>query len=216
MEWDKIKPELRKKLDPKHIKPPPQGKYGEYVDGYHVVSEANRIFGEDGWSYEITDMRQVSRVEAKDRNGNDQIRVGYYCAVKVYVNGASFKHGAAVGTGIAKPENEADAHESAVKEAETDALKRALRTYGNTFGLALYDRDRANVGTERDPKAVAQSLIGLMEKAANIETVNKALGSPKFDEAWAWLDEHYPDEGVSVRRAVDNARNKFSQKEAAE
>ena len=52
--WDAAKVELQKKLDPKHVKPAPRGKFGDYVDGYHVISEANRIFGEDGWSYEVT------------------------------------------------------------------------------------------------------------------------------------------------------------------
>jgi recombination DNA repair RAD52 pathway protein len=42
------------------------------------------------------------------------------------------------------------AHESASKEAVTDALKRTLRTFGNPFGLALYDKSRENVG---DPEA---------------------------------------------------------------
>jgi hypothetical protein len=37
------------------------------------------------------------------------------------------------------------AHESAIKEAETDAKKRALMTFGNQFGLALYDRAQTNV-----------------------------------------------------------------------
>jgi hypothetical protein len=32
------------------------------------------------------------------------------------------------------------AHESAIKEAETDAMKCALMTFGNPFGLALYDK----------------------------------------------------------------------------
>jgi hypothetical protein len=35
--------------------------------------------------------------------------------------------------------------ESAIKEAETDAMKRALATFGNPFGLALYDRERRGV-----------------------------------------------------------------------
>jgi len=61
------------------------------------------------------------------------------------------KEGAAVGTGMAKPDNEADAHESAVKEAETDALKRALRSFGNTFGLALYDKTKADVQAPPPP-----------------------------------------------------------------
>jgi DNA repair and recombination protein RAD52 len=42
------------------------------------------------------------------------------------------------------------AHESAIKEAETDAMKRALMTFGNPFGLALYDKEQANVAEPED------------------------------------------------------------------
>ena len=38
-----------------------------------------------------------------------------------------------------------EAHESALKEAETDAMKRALATFGNRFGLALYDKNQNGV-----------------------------------------------------------------------
>ena len=38
-----------------------------------------------------------------------------------------------------------EAHESALKEAETDAMKRALATFGNLFGLALYDKEQSGV-----------------------------------------------------------------------
>jgi len=38
-----------------------------------------------------------------------------------------------------------EAHENALKEAETDATKRALTTFGNLFGLALYDKEQAGV-----------------------------------------------------------------------
>ena len=43
------------------------------------------------------------------------------------------------------------AHESALKEAETDATKRALMSFGNAFGLALYDKQQRQVssGTEQ-------------------------------------------------------------------
>lgn len=150
MDWDKIRPELQKKLDPKHIKPAPRGKYGEYVDGYHVISEANRIFGEDGWSYEITRLQMVSEQTVTTDKG-PQYRVGYLCTVKVYVNGSSFKEGSAVGSGVGSPNTIADHHESAIKEAETDALKRALRSYGNTFGLALYDKEKGNIGVDPPP-----------------------------------------------------------------
>lgn len=149
MNWDEIRQHLRQKLDPKHIKPAPRGKYGDYVDGYHVISEANRIFGEDGWSYEITRLELVSEQTVETQKG-PQFRVGYLCTVKVHV-GDTFKEGSAVGSGVGSPNTIADHHESAVKEAETDALKRALRSYGNTFGLALYDKDKAHVGVDLPP-----------------------------------------------------------------
>jgi DNA recombination protein Rad52 len=144
MDWDTISKELKKPLDPSAIKPPPKGKFGEYVEGLHVIQEANRIFGFDGWSYEVTRLQLVSEqtVDLKGQNGPyQQYRVGYLCSVRVTVDGVT-REGVAVGNGSGKPENMADQHESAAKEAETDALKRALRTFGNTFGLALYEKDR--------------------------------------------------------------------------
>ena len=149
---------LQAPLDPRHIKPPPKGKFGSYVDGFHIVTEANRIFGHDGWSYGITKLDLCSRVEAKDSKGGDQVRVGYFCTVRVDVGGVT-REGAAVGTGMAKPENEADAHESAVKEAETDALKRALRSFGYTFGLALYDKSDVNENIGVPPKELPSGPI---------------------------------------------------------
>jgi recombination DNA repair RAD52 pathway protein len=37
--------------------------------------------------------------------------------------------------------------EDCIKAAETDATKRAFVTFGNVFGLALYDKQQRNVGT---------------------------------------------------------------------
>ena len=158
---------LQAPLDPRHVKPPPQGKYGEYVDGHHVVSEANRIFGFDGWAYEITTLALCARVECNDSRGNPQVRIGYRCTVKATVAGVT-REGAAVGTGMAKPENEADAHESAVKEAETDALKRALRSFGNTFGLALYDKTKADVQAPPPPTITEDQRVELMDLFAGL------------------------------------------------
>jgi len=44
------------------------------------------------------------------------------------------------------------AHESALKEAETDAMKRALMTFGNPFGLALYDKRQREVTSSAAPE----------------------------------------------------------------
>lgn len=181
MDWDKAKVELQKPLDPKNVRPAPRGKFGEYVDGYHVVTEANRIFGEDGWSYTVTRLEKVSE-QTVPANGKDQYRVGYMATVRVDVGGV-IREGCAVGTGVGSPLTIADHHESAVKEAETDALKRALRCFGNTFGLALYEKEKTNVRRPDDPPfdaAAARDRIKRKIEAA--QTVS--------DLAAVWKDEN--------------------------
>ena len=60
MDWETVSTELQKPLSPDAVKPPPKGKFGEYVDALHVIREANRIFGENGWSYTVTRLEKVS------------------------------------------------------------------------------------------------------------------------------------------------------------
>lgn len=206
LDWDHVSELLSQPLAPGAIKPPPQGKYGEYVDGYHVIREANRIFGYNGWSYAITSMEPCWRHETE----NGQVRVAYRCTVRVTVDGVT-REGAAVGTGIAKPASEGDAHESAVKEAETDAMKRGLRSFGNTFGLALYEKDKSKreVGKpqqERDPRAIADGLIATIAKAQNYSQYQQTIGGGKFDAAWKWLEEAKPPMANEVKAAVEKKR----------
>lgn len=205
MDWDRIETELKKPLAASAIKPPPAGKYGEYVDGLHVIEEANRIFGHGGWSYIIKDMRQVSRVETVDGKGNPQVRVGYYCAVRASIGEQVMREGAAVGSGMAKPENEADAHESAVKEAETDALKRALRCFGYTFGLALYEKDKARRKVT-DPQA-AMTLKAAMTRAVDgakdTAQLNAITGDPRFKADIEKLHGMDVEAAADVAAAID-------------
>ena len=55
-----------------------------------------------------------------------------------------------VGAGHGIDVDQGLAHESAIKEAETDGRKRALMTFGNPFGLALYDKAQSNVAEPVD------------------------------------------------------------------
>lgn len=137
MDWNKITAELAKPLDTKHVKPPAPGKYGDYIEGWHAIAEANRIFGFDGWSYEVTTLAKTNAGEA-----GGKFHVGYTAMVTVRVGDVSRQD---VGHGQGHSKAEGEAHDSAVKEAVTDALKRSLRTFGNPFGLALYDKQKTNV-----------------------------------------------------------------------
>lgn len=127
------------------------GRSVAYVEGWAVIAEANRIFGFDGWARETIEMRCVSeRVREIGKERKQGWSVSYTGKVRVTVTCGGdliVREGFGAGHGI-----DADlgqAHESAVKECETDAMKRALMTFGNPFGLALYDKEQTHVSDDR-------------------------------------------------------------------
>ena len=114
-----------------------------YLEGWQVIAEANRIFGFDGWQRETIAVECVNQSERTiGRDGRSGWGVTYTARVRITVGatdaGPVIREGSGAGHGI--DIDLGQAHESAIKEAETDAMKRALMTFGNPFGLALYDR----------------------------------------------------------------------------
>ena len=99
-----------------------------YVEGWHVIDEANRIFGYGGWSSETI---ETSMVNAEPDN------VTYIAKVRITV-GDVVREGTGAGHGNTKQGIGANI-EAAIKEAETDARKRAFMKFGNQFGLSLYN-----------------------------------------------------------------------------
>jgi hypothetical protein len=124
-----------------------------YLEGWQVIAEANRIFGFDGWQRETIEVRCVNQAERPigARGTGLEARHGwgvtYTARVRITVGegpGARvIREGSGAGHGI--DTDLGQAHESAIKEAETDAMKRALMTFGNPFGLALYDKQQREV-----------------------------------------------------------------------
>ena len=102
-----------------------------YVESWHVIQEANRIFGFDGWSSETLETFLVSE---------DPKCITYVARVRITV-GDIVREG--TGAGHGRMGSIGDKYESAVKEAESDARKRALMQFGDQFGLSLYDKDKA-------------------------------------------------------------------------
>lgn len=146
---EKQRAELAKPLDPKHVVKPTGnfGAKGDYIEGWLAIAEANRIFGHDGWSYSIS-LIQDSLVQGKDSRDQPQWQAAYTCICTVTAGDVS-RQDVGFGSGFAKQVG--DAIEGATKEAATDALKRALRTFGHPFGLALYDKTRAHVQAAPEP-----------------------------------------------------------------
>lgn len=133
---------LNAKLDAKHVKQRSQaGRSLSYVEGWHAIAEANRIFGHDGWCSYTDDLRQLG----DPREIDGKWRVAWMAKVRIVV-GTVVREGVGYGSGIDR--DLGSAHESAIKEAETDARKRGLMTFGWPFGLALYDKAQEHVDKE--------------------------------------------------------------------
>jgi hypothetical protein len=130
-----------------------------YLQGWMLIEEANRIFGFDGWQRQTLSNRCVSEAQrligakGEGRPQKEGWGVTYIARVRITVNAGAqgwlIREGTGAGHGI-----DVDlglAHESAIKEAETDAMKRALVTFGNPFGLALYDKQQRQVSGHVTP-----------------------------------------------------------------
>ena len=90
--------------------------------------------------------------------------VSYIAKVRITVRAGDevvIREGTGAGHGI--DASVGQAHESACKEAESDAMKRALMMFGNPFGLALYDKTKANVATPRETKANSRGLFSALQ-----------------------------------------------------
>jgi DNA recombination protein Rad52 len=126
---------LKSKLKPAHIKTrEADGISLHYVEGWHVVAEANRIFGFDGW-----DRESVTSTCVWTKQTGLRFAAAYVTRVRITVRAGDeriVREGC--GAGESNAASPGQAHEFAAKAAETDATKRALSTFGNSFGLSLY------------------------------------------------------------------------------
>jgi recombination DNA repair RAD52 pathway protein len=133
---------LRRQPNRNHIRTgEAHGRELSYLEGWYAISQANRIFGFDGWSRETLESRCVMTRETRG-----SFLAVYLARVRVTVeaDGATIireGHGTGEGHGTSPGE----VHDIALKAAETDATKRALATFGKPFGLELYRGGKAMV-----------------------------------------------------------------------
>jgi len=149
---------LRRNVDRRHIRVrQSNGRELSYLEGWYVISQANRIFGFDGWSRETLESKCVLSRENR----------GYFTAVytakvrlTIQANGTTIiREGH--GTGEGRGEFPGEVHDTALKAAETDATKRALATFGRPFGLELY----RGFKTDRQTQPVKTPAAQIAQKA---------------------------------------------------
>ena len=147
--WDGLPPAVIEKLgqplDPALVsqRKGRGGRTFDYLEGHAVIDQANAIFGYGGWGYEVVGDVTLRKIETVDsRTGEVKTEVGYSAPVRVTVAGAPPRTD--IGVHPVTEEN-FDGHDTAIKGAVTDGMKRAFRSFGCQFGNGFYgDQPAAN------------------------------------------------------------------------
>ncbi|KAB5525722.1 DNA repair and recombination protein rhm52 [Coniochaeta sp. 2T2.1] len=129
---------LEKQLGPEYIssRAGPGGQKVHYVSAEKCIALANEVFGFNGWSSSIQNI-QVDFVEEHPQTL--KISLGLSVIVRVTLRDGTFHEDIGYGH-IENCKGKAAAFEKAKKEGTTDALKRALRSFGNVLGNCIYDK----------------------------------------------------------------------------
>mmetsp|Transcript_2121 Transcript_2121/g.6650 ORF Transcript_2121/g.6650 Transcript_2121/m.6650 type:complete len:409 (-) Transcript_2121:944-2170(-) len=160
----RIQHSLQKSLESHEISQREGGSAGRvpYIEGWRVIEKAQKIFGFDGWSSRILEMKK----EYEERvQSNQRWQTAYTATVRVELRDGTFHEDVGVGTGIDRDRGKAI--ENARKEAVTDAVKRALRYFGPALGLSVYDKQYVKQTMKKPvpPAPVAQAPPPLMPPA---------------------------------------------------
>ena len=122
------------------------GRQLSYLEAWDVKAHLIRIFGFGGWSADVLE----SNLAFEDKNEKGQWNVGYKVVLRLSIPALDCTYTEAA-VGSASLPQRGEAHDMAIKTAESDALKRAAINLGTQFGLSLY-----NNGSMRD--VVVQTL----------------------------------------------------------
>ncbi len=160
------------------------GKSLSYLEGHYVIDRLNQVFGNANWSYEF--VQGYPKYLGTDK-ANGKFQVHYATAIRLTVPRVAEKvdqsyygdttiEDIGYGNGI-NGQSEFAAHELAMKESTTDALKRAAKSLGQSMGLALYDKTQANVSEDIDEKPATNSRPALVNNAGTDSPIASLLAT---------------------------------------
>ena len=130
---------LRRNLNRQHVRTrEANGRELSYIEGWYAITEANRIFGFDGWNRETLESKCVL---ARENRGTFLAIYIARVRITVHADGTTIVR-EGHGTGEGRGSSPGEVHDIALKAAETDATKRALATFGKPFGLELYRKEK--------------------------------------------------------------------------
>ena len=203
--WDGLSPAvtqaLGQPLDPELVsqRKGRGGKSFDYLEGHAVIDQANLIFGYGGWGYELAGDVTLRRIETVNpQTGEVKVEQGYSAPVRVSVAGALPRTD--LGVHPVTEEN-FDGHDTAMKAAVTDGMKRAFRSFGVQFGNGFYG-DQPQVGNSPQPQRVPAPSNG---RSGQAQANGKGRNESQIEKLRKRLIEIAAEQGLDedqVRSAV--------------
>ncbi|PFH50628.1 hypothetical protein AMATHDRAFT_60766 [Amanita thiersii Skay4041] len=130
---------LNQKLGPEYISHRPGPSGGPkltYVEGWKIINLANEVFGFNGWSSRVV---SITTDYLDYHESTQRFNAGVTAVVRVTLRDGTHHEDAGFGAAD-NVKSKSAALDKCKKEAVTDSLKRALRSFGNILGNCLYDK----------------------------------------------------------------------------
>ncbi|XP_059151056.1 DNA repair protein RAD52 homolog [Physella acuta] len=225
-ETETIQKVLRQRLGPEFISQRlgAAGLKLAYIEGWKLINLANETFGFNGWSHSVSN-QTVDFVD----HINGKFYVGVSALVKVQLKDGVFHED--VGYGVSEGmKSKALSLEKARKEAVTDGLKRALKSFGNSLGNCLGDKDYLKwINKATKPPSEVYSGDDMKHSVEDPSIVNARLSRKSFTSkevissttfssnqtplSSSSLPQHVVEPKISVKSAADS---KISLKQTAD
>jgi len=122
------------------------GKQLSYLEAWDVRAHLIRMFDFGGWSFDVLSAEVAYTFGPGEYGTTKNFDVGYKVIGRLTIHGIGPDGGDVTFTeaavGPASLPNVGEAHDMAIKTAESDCLKRCAMNLGTQFGLSLYDDGR--------------------------------------------------------------------------
>lgn len=194
-----------------------------HLEAYDVRAHLNRVFGFGRWSADLIDLSMIYEAPDVTKGGSAAFSVGYRAIVRLTIqapDGTVLCTYTEAATGDAKMPDykRADAHDFAIKTAESQALKRCVINLGDQFGLSLYQKGSRDplvkatlVGAEITDKPVDEHVLPVTPEAAEeaqapsahaTSVQTSAVRPPDAERAPAALPSASPDDLAAQQAAT--------------
>jgi recombination DNA repair RAD52 pathway protein len=166
--------ELLKPIDPSRVSK--DGKGFSHVEAWDVRRTMNQIFGFGKWSARVDQMELIYEQMVEGAKPRWSVAYRARCTLEVgegFMDGGGVYAEWAAGDATNYP-SRADAHDQAIKTAESQAFKRCAVNLGDQFGLSLYRNGSTEatvgdvVGREHADSGMVEDLVAAFDDAATV------------------------------------------------